>query len=233
MALYLRLRLWMLTFRQYEANRKTGVCSNPTLLASVSIWLCCLLLGMAILWNYALTPGVAAAAPGQWPSGSVLGPLHNRPRIVMVVHPMCSCSRASVNELAKIMAESRQKAEAFVVFVEPKTASKDWVETALWRSAATIPGVQLVRDAGGKEASRFDTASSGQTMFYDGEGHLIFSGGITPARGHEGDNPGHDAIVSYLNHGVGRYITSQVFGCSVQELRTDLNAGNKGAANAL
>jgi hypothetical protein len=204
MALYLRLRLWMLTFRQYEASRKTGVCSNPTLLASVSIWLCCLLLGMAVLWNYALTPGVAAAAPAQWPSGSVLGPLHNRPRIVMVVHPMCSCSWASVNELARIMAESRQKAEAFVVFVEPKTASKDWVETPLWRSAATIPGVQLVRDAGGKEASRFDTASSG-----------------------------HDAIVSYLKHGAGRYSTSQVFGCSVQELRTDLKPSNKGPANAL
>ena len=43
--------------------------------------------------------------------------------------------------------------------------------------------------------------TSGQTLLYDTKGHLVFSGGITGGRGHEGDNTGRESIEKYLQTG--------------------------------
>jgi hypothetical protein len=37
----------------------------------------------------------------------------------MAIHPHCPCSRASIGELSILMAHSRGRLAAFVVFVEP------------------------------------------------------------------------------------------------------------------
>jgi len=92
----------------------------------------------------------------------------------------------------------------------------DWEQTDLWRRAASIPGVSLTRDDDGVEAQRFDAATSGQTVVYDGDDRLLFSGGITAARGHEGDNPGRTAILSLLASAGGEQRSTPVFGCSLR-----------------
>ena len=60
-------------------------------------------------------------------------------------------------------------------------------------SAAEIPGVEVVSDEDDAQSAAFGAAVSGQTLLYDREGRLIFSGGITAARGHAGDNAGRSA----------------------------------------
>ena len=40
--------------------------------------------------------------------------------------------------------------------------------------------------------------TSGQVVVYDAKGALLFSGGITAARGHMGDNAGRDRITALL-----------------------------------
>ena len=52
-------------------------------------------------------------------------------------------------------------------------------------------------------------------MFYDARGALLFSGGITGARGHAGDNAGRRAIVALLNRSPARSRATNVFGCSL------------------
>ena len=68
----------------------------------------------------------------------------------------------------------------------------------------------------GREARLFGAATSGQTMVYGRNGHLLFSGGITAARGHYGDNAGASAIGALLEQPTpqsGR--KTAVYGCAL------------------
>jgi hypothetical protein len=163
------------------------------------LWLAMVGAGSAVLLDYGLTPGVAGAAPVQWPRGGVLTLNHNQATLVMVVHPHCPCSRASLSELLALMTMTAGKVKAYVLFVRPPGVARGWERTGLWRQAAAIPAVTVISDEGGREAARFGAATSGQTMLYDCRGALEFSGGITAARGHCGDNAGSIAIAALLS----------------------------------
>jgi hypothetical protein len=115
----------------------------------------------------------------------------------MLVHPQCPCSRATIGELADLMAKSEGRISAYVLFVRPPGFADSWVHTDLWESARQIPGVNVISD-NGREAHRFGAATSGQTLVFDRRGQLRFSGGITLARGHWGDNAGVNAVVALL-----------------------------------
>jgi hypothetical protein len=72
-----------------------------------------------------------------------------------------------------------------------------------------------VRDVDGLEARSFGAATSGQTLLYDKRGALLFSGGITGARAHQGDNVGRRSLVALLNGGPNERPGTSVFGCSL------------------
>jgi hypothetical protein len=166
---------------------------------------------------YANTPGVSGSPSAQWPSDSTLPALQNRPRLLVFAHPQCPCSRATVSELAVILAKCEGKADAYVLFLSPRSQTRQWVRSTLWRDAEAIPGVHAMEDIQGREALRFGAATSGQTLLYDASGRLLFSGGITPARGHAGDNDGSDALLELLSGGSGRHHQTPVFGCSLRD----------------
>ena len=50
------------------------------------------------------------------------------------------------------MVRSRGLVATRVLFLKPSDVSEDWEKTDLWRSAAAIPGVQVMRDDDGVEA---------------------------------------------------------------------------------
>ncbi len=139
----------------------------------------------------------------------------------MLAHPHCPCTRASVGELARLMTRCEGLLTARVLFFEPPDAPEGWVRTDLWRSAAAIPGVDVLEDESGVEAGRFGATTSGQTVLYDVNGRLLFRGGITGARGHAGDNAGRSAIVSLLTGGTAGRMETSVFGCALQAPRSD------------
>ena len=72
----------------------------------------------------------------------------------------------------------------------------------------------------------FHAETSGQTALYDATGNLLFSGGITSARGHEGDNDGRAAVVSLLTSDGAEERETPVFGCPLFG-RTDCRAGKE------
>jgi len=111
------------------------------------------------------------------------------------------------------MAQAEGRVTAYVLFVKPQGFAVEWEKTDLWSSAAAIPGVLVVRDDEGVEALHFRAATSGQVTLYDRAGRLLFSGGITSARGHAGDNAGRAAIVSLLNTDEAGLGETPVFGC--------------------
>jgi hypothetical protein len=128
------------------------------LLGAGILWCCAIAVGLWILWDYENRPGVAANPPAQWPSASHLEPARDRPTLVMLVHPHCSCSRASLSELAVLMAQARVRPKTYVLFMKPPAFAPDWEKTVLWHSATAIPQVTAVRDDNGFEASLFGAA---------------------------------------------------------------------------
>jgi len=119
------------------------------------------------------------------------------------------------------MTRCEAKVAATVLFVKPEGFDEGWEHTDLWQEAARIPGVSVVSDEGG-EAARFGAFTSGQALLYDSNGNLLFSGGITSARGHEGDNNGVNAIQSLVasagaDAGPRAESTTPVFGCPLQD----------------
>lgn len=174
-------------------------------------------IGLSIVWRYENTPGVGATPPSAWPVDSKIDRAADRATLVLVVHPHCPCSRASLGELSVLMAHSQGRMSTHVLFIRPIGFSEDWEKTDLWKTAAAIPGVQVLSDVGGVEARRFQSATSGQAILYDAQGVLLFSGGITGSRGHSGDNAGRSAIVSLLNHERAEREEAFVFGCPLFE----------------
>lgn len=188
------------------------------------VWLLGVTGGMAALGRYAATPGSTgeAGAPARWPSDARLPRQEGRPTLVMLAHPRCPCTRASVSELAVLMARAGGRLDAFVLFLRPEGAGSDWEGGGLWRAAAAIPGVTVLRDEGGEQARRFGAATSGHALLYDAAGRLRFSGGITLARGHAGDNPGRAAVEALVREGEEQdgAARTAVYGCALEDPHT-------------
>ncbi len=180
-----------------------------------AIWAIVVTAGMSALWAYASRPGPGGQPPNRWPDGSRIARRPDRATLVMLVHPHCPCSRASVGELASLVARLQDRLSAHVLLLQPAGLPDDWTQTDLWESASAIPGVETVHDPDGTEARRFGAATSGQVILYDAAGRLRFNGGITPARGHSGDNAGRDAILALLTGSGEHWSETAVFGCAL------------------
>lgn len=180
-------------------------------------WLALVVGATALMVRYSNTPGEADVAPRIWPKETRIRLDSGRPTLVMFAHPHCPCTRASLNELARLLTRVPDRLNSYVVFLKPDETPSDWDKTDLWRTASTIPGVIVLSDNTGAEARRFHAATSGQTVMYSAAGTLLFSGGITLARGHEGDNPGRTALQDLVLTGHSNQTNAPVFGCGLFE----------------
>ena len=182
------------------------------------LWLAGVVAGLGMLAGYDNGPGVAGASPASWPARSGLTRDAARPTLVMLAHPRCTCTRASVGELAELIARVQQRPRTYVVFIRPGGVPGDWEKTDLWQSASRIPDVTVIRDDEGVEAKRFGAQTSGQTLLYAADGRLLFSGGTTGSRGHPGDNAGRASLVALLNRVGPHRSATPVFGCPLFSL---------------
>ena len=180
-------------------------------------WLALVLYGMWILVYYQTFAGDSGLAPKSWPESSALPWTPGHTALIFWAHPRCPCTRASLGELAGILSRSPSGLAARVIFIKPAGLPEEWVKTDLWKMAAGIPGVQVLSDDGGILAQLFGVATSGHVLLYSTQGRLVFSGGITAARGHEGGNAGRDAILSFLRDGRMDKDQTPVFGCFLAE----------------
>jgi len=183
------------------------------------VWLVAVAGGMRALWSYETTSGAASDPPANWPTQSRIPHTAGLPTILVMGHPKCPCTRATISELAVIMTRLHNRATAVVLFVRPPGTPDGWDDTDLRRSAAEIPGVAVMSDLDEVEADRFNAEVSGQTMLYDAGGKLLFSGGITASRGHAGDNAGRSSIVSFVTNGTAELNRTPVFGCALRTPR--------------
>jgi hypothetical protein len=184
----------------------------------LTLWIAAVGVGLSRLWAYASVPAPASQVAPAWPAQSSVPRAQGLPTLVVFAHPKCPCSRASIGELARMMTHVHGRLEPVVLFYRAANTEPGWEKTDLWDAAAAISGVRVISDPDGAEAEAFGVLASGHTLLYGADRRLLFSGGITSARGHAGDNPGSQAIVALtLNSGPAIARTS-VFGCFLRAI---------------
>ena len=114
-------------------------------MCAMAAWLAATGIAFGAMNEYAGRPGVAASAPTSWPVESRLPRTSGRATLVMIAHTKCPCTRASLHELARLMARAGTHAEAFVVFVGPRDEQARGL-LDLRETARAIPGVRVVED---------------------------------------------------------------------------------------
>jgi hypothetical protein len=197
------------------ASKRSPARTRLTLAVGL-IWFMLAATAIAWLTSYENTPGPGGSALDRWPRDTQIPHAVRGPTLVLFLHPRCPCSRATVAELERILTRSGDKLEASVVFYQPPNADAAWTESDLCTSASALPHVRVVPDVDGVEARRFHVKTSGHALLYDNLGRLQFSGGITAARAHHGDNPGETTILALVR---GEPVTrneTPVFGCPIR-----------------
>src|ERR1700719_4042579 len=88
-------------------SKTTG---TPALWAAfTAVWLVAAVAGISVISRFDNAPGAGANAPARWPVDSVLARAPGRPTLVLLAHPQCSCTRASLDELGEALARAGTK----------------------------------------------------------------------------------------------------------------------------
>lgn len=177
-------------------------------------WLTAIGTGIWNLARYANEPGQQALPPADFPSIGISGD-PAKPVLVMLAHPRCPCTRASLVQLSELMARHGANLNAFVLFYQPSSEDAGWSRGELWQMAEDIPHVTVRADFDAAATRLLGAHTSGQTLVYSAQGKLIFKGGITAGRGHSGENSGRRAIEELLEKGSTEKKSSFVFGCAI------------------
>lgn len=190
--------------------RPTG---RTAITAVVVAWALACSAGFLVLLNYKAEPGDPGVWTEGWPAASRLKLDPVRPTLVLFAHPRCPCLRATLEELARILARCPDRAAVSAIFSRPVGLPVGWEQTDLWRTAVALPGVEVSCDEGGAEAGRFGVLTSGQILLYAPNGRLLFRGGITSSRGHAGDSEASRALLAFLLGEATERVETPVFGC--------------------
>jgi hypothetical protein len=183
------------------------------ILGPIAIWGLLVAVGALASAHFAARPAKVNPAPSHWPNESSLSLHPSRPTLLVFLHPQCPCSRATLAELGVILARCADKVAVQLVFVYPTGLAEDWTQSDLWQMASQLTSASLHIDRGGAEAKRFGAATSGEAFLYAASGARMFRGGITWARGHEGENAGRNAVESLILGRGDSSPESPVFGC--------------------
>ena len=185
-------------------------------------WVATVVAGSAWVWHYKTTPGIASGPPATWPAE--VGLRHAGNTLVVTFHPLCSCSQATASELARLIASLGERRPAvYALFIDhnpgnsPSRAELRPRNSGLWQRVASIPGVTVVADPEGRLTRMFRAETSGDVIAYSASGALLFHGGLTAARGHEGDSFGRQRLLAVLGGGTPDSRTSPVFGCALHD----------------
>ncbi|NOK18003.1 RedB protein [Corallococcus carmarthensis] len=180
----------------------------------VAGWLVASVLGLGLVWSHASAAGLAATPPSRLPERFTRAP--GAWTLLVFLHPQCPCSRATLAELAKLLDREGARLATRVFVWAPRQAPPGFERSELWTRAVALPGVEVVADVDGAVARELGARTSGQVVLYSPEGVERFSGGITSARGHEGDSAGGGAIRDLLRAEDSSTATAPVFGCALQ-----------------
>lgn len=186
---------------------------------AVAAWAVSLVFCFGGMLAYALAEGTSQAPPTISPSDAAGNPAW---RLVMGIHPKCPCTRASLIELERVLADVGTHALDCTLYVYvPGDARQGWLDTDTMRRASAIAGATLESDPGGALSDRYGIETSGGVVLYDPTGRPRYSGGITLGRNHEGDNPGSFSIRRVLAGSPAPIERGPVYGCRLRSAEAE------------
>jgi|ERR1700677_486032 len=174
------------------------------------LWVSGVAWGFALVLRYEATAGVSGQAPANL---AEMPQTYGRKLVILLAHPRCPCTRATLAEFEKIITRRQDIIDTHVYFFQPIDRPSSWSQGESWNLAAQLPGVQVHADVDGRMAKVLGARTSGQVVVFDETGRLLYSGGITGARGHQGDNPGCQAVLDLVQGGSDSVRDFPVFGC--------------------
>jgi hypothetical protein len=181
----------------------------------IPLWLLLTGLGFSLVSSYGSEPGEATTAPDSIDFALINIDKTPSNKLLMFLHPKCSCSLASVNEMARLMSRIKNKPELYIYFADP-FENDELINSQLWQLSNNIPNSHVIRDKDSSIAKQLQAETSGSVILYDATGRLLFHGGITASRGHEGSSFGLQALTNLLNEKNNKILSSNVYGCGLR-----------------
>lgn len=179
------------------------------------VWAAALAHGILLMARYGTEPGTAAEPPPTWPASAPVPLDAEAPTALLFAHPHCVCTRATLRELERVVARTQARLAVTVLFYSDPALGPDWERSAAWDLAAALPNARVLPDPRGAVASIFGAATSGTAVVYAPDGRLLFHGGLTAARGHEGGNAGAEALAAIASRARPPVQCTAVYGCGL------------------
>jgi hypothetical protein len=178
--------------------------------------------GFHELSAFSQKPGAVGAPAESLPPELRAGRNPARSLVVVALHPRCSCSSATADELGDLLGWTPEAFDLAVLSFVPAQGGPDWPEPKAPGPLARFRP-RIVADADGRLAERLGARTSGHVLVYDGADRLVFSGGVTPGRGHRGETAGQKTLRDFLSgrmDGAEAAGIAPVFGCAIQDAET-------------
>src|SRR5437868_1289276 len=116
------------------------------------------------------TAGPAGKVPAGWPRASAVERPRNRPELLVFVHPYCSCTFATIDELEQLETRLRGANAPEVDILVYRPRNSRWAPNSLWKKAQALPQARVRWDDDAREARRFGVLTSGYTLLYSASG---------------------------------------------------------------
>lgn len=193
---------------------------SKAMMMATALWAGSLAIGIAALAHYQGAPGAQAAPPAELPAIPGVRPTPGAHTLILAIHPHCPCSHASAAELERLLSELRRRGisapEVYALIYRPSYADDPWADSGLRDRLAAIQGISLIDDPDGVHGASIGALTSGHAVLFDPGSRPLYRGGITAARGHEGDNVGKLALLDHLDGRRGSQMEA-VYGCPLDE----------------
>lgn len=137
------------------------------------------------------------------------------PTVLFFYHPKCPCTFATARCLQRLSVKFSADVQIVAFAYRPAQESDSWIESRTTRLLKSIAGTQVLVDPDGKTTKDFGVVTSGHFLIYGADRNLVFSGGITPSRGHEGDSRASSQFIHSVNRYSREFTSWPVFGCSI------------------
>jgi hypothetical protein len=181
-------------------------------------WSVSLAASLGAIHRYTSTSGSSGPTPPSWPAQSALPHDTTRPTVLVFVHPECVCTPTTIDAIRRVTQPASVR--TMVIDSGPAAARSAGQRSQHW---AQRIGATRVVDATGIEASAFGAQVSGHVVVASASGRILFSGGITPGRGHAGPCEGLSAFQEALARATDAPLdgasieipTPPVFGCPI------------------
>lgn len=164
-----------------------------------AIWGVLVTIGFGLTMSWSMKPGSEAKVIRPETVSSEL-------RVEGVFHPDCPCSAASIELMSQALEMSDREFQVTLFFVGKGSESKN---VAL---AKKISGSELVFLSEHDGVQRFGEATSGQIFVWRGQ-DLLFSGGVTDARGESAQGAAYRAFLSALDGEASDELLLPTYGC--------------------